>query len=72
MSAFDSLIVSTLLMVPKPFVRHFSRPYVAGETLEEMLGVVRRLNDEGFLATVDVLGEFSEAGRTLPRGHGVA
>jgi proline dehydrogenase len=75
MSALDSLIASTLPLVPKPIVRHFSRPYIAGETMDEMLGVVRRLNEEGFLATVDILGEFSEertqAERAVERYHEV-
>jgi proline dehydrogenase len=43
---------------PKWFVRPFAKPYVAGESLEEALGIVQTLNDEGFAATMDILGEF--------------
>lgn len=58
MSLFNQLLVTLLPLVPKPLVRMVSRTYVAGETLEEMLGTVRRLNAEGILCTVDLLGEF--------------
>jgi proline dehydrogenase len=57
-SWFDKLVVMTLPLAPKPLVKRFARRYVAGETLEEMLGAVRRLNREGMMATIDVLGEF--------------
>ncbi len=58
MSLFNRLIVLTLPLVPKPIVRLISRRYVAGETLAEMLGTVQRLNQEGCVCTVDLLGEF--------------
>lgn len=58
MSWFDKLVVMTLPLAPKPLVKRFARRYVAGESLEEMLGTVRRLNREGMMATIDVLGEF--------------
>ena len=43
--------------VPKPVVRRISERYIAGEGLDDAVRVVRRLNDEGKLATIDVLGE---------------
>jgi proline dehydrogenase len=55
--ALNELVVRTLPLVPRPLVRVFSSRYVAGETLAEALGVVRRLNGEGCMATLDVLGE---------------
>lgn len=58
-SAFDRLLATGLPFVPKPIVRRFSRPYIAGETEEEMIEVVRRLEQEGYSTTVDVLGESS-------------
>lgn len=58
MSLLDKLVVMTLPLAPKPLVWRFARRYVAGETLEEMLGTVRRFNAEGMMATIDVLGEF--------------
>ncbi|MEP6802052.1 MAG: proline dehydrogenase family protein [Acidobacteriota bacterium] len=57
MKALNSVIVRTLPLVPKRLVRVFSSRYVAGETLEEALAVVRQLNAEGCMATLDVLGE---------------
>jgi len=43
--------------VPRPIVQRLSAPYIGGATLEEGRAVVARLNAEGKLATVDVLGE---------------
>ncbi|MEO8430536.1 MAG: proline dehydrogenase family protein [Acidobacteriota bacterium] len=57
MKILNSAIVRTLPFVPRPLVRVFSSRYVAGETLDEALAVVRRLNTEGCMATLDVLGE---------------
>jgi proline dehydrogenase len=57
MRLFDKLLVSGLPLVPKPIVRRFSRPYVAGETLDQAVAVVRELNRRGAMATLDVLGE---------------
>jgi proline dehydrogenase len=55
--ALNHLIVRTLPLVPKPIVRRIASRYVAGETLEDALRVVERLNAEGCMATLDVLGE---------------
>jgi proline dehydrogenase len=57
MKAFNELVARTLPFVPRGLVRVFSARYVAGETLAEALAVVRRLNSEGCMATLDVLGE---------------
>jgi proline dehydrogenase len=54
---FNELIVKTLPLVPKALVRRFASRYVAGEALAEALEVVERLNAEGCMATLDVLGE---------------
>jgi proline dehydrogenase len=43
--------------VPKAVVRRIASRYVAGETLEEALALVRSLNAEGCKATLDGLGE---------------
>jgi proline dehydrogenase len=55
--ALNQLIVRTLPLVPKPVVRRIASRYVAGETLEDALRCVARLNAEGCMATLDVLGE---------------
>jgi proline dehydrogenase len=56
-SLVDSTIVRLLPAVPKPVVRRISSRYIAGEELDDALRVVRQLNDQGKLATIDVLGE---------------
>jgi len=56
--AFDRALAASLPLVPRPLVRRFADRYMAGETLEEAVATVRRLNGEGTMATVDVLGEF--------------
>lgn len=57
MSAFNRLLVAGLPFVPRFIVHRFARPYVAGETLEKAVAVVRDLNGRGAMATLDVLGE---------------
>ena len=57
MSAFNRLLVTGLPMVPKPIVGRVASRYVAGETLADAVRVVRSLNQEGAMATLDVLGE---------------
>lgn len=57
MKALNQLIVRTLPLVPKSIVRRIASRYVAGETLEDALRCVARLNAEGCMATLDVLGE---------------
>ena len=53
----DRAIVRVLPAVPRGIVRRLSARYIAGPSLEDAVRVVRRLNGEGKLATVDVLGE---------------
>ena len=57
MSLFGWLVVTTLPLVPKPVVGKVASRYVAGETLDEALEAVRKLNAQGAVATMDVLGE---------------
>jgi proline dehydrogenase len=56
-SLVDSAIVRLLPAVPKPVVRRISGRYIAGEDLDDALRVVRELNRQGKMATIDVLGE---------------
>jgi proline dehydrogenase len=58
MNLFDRLIAASLPITPKPIVRHFARPYLAGETLDDMVRTVGGINAEGFLCAVSILGEF--------------
>ena len=57
MALVDRAIVRMLPAVPKTVVRRISSRYIAGEELEDALRVVRQVNAEGKLATIDVLGE---------------
>jgi len=53
----DRAIVRVLPAVPRPVVKKLSRRYIAGSTLVEACSVVSGLNEEGKMATIDVLGE---------------
>ena len=68
-SLLDRMVVGFLPAVPKPIVRHFSKPYIAGARIEDAIRVVRSLNADGAVATLDILGEHiykeEEADRAL-------
>jgi proline dehydrogenase len=51
------IIVKGLPLVPKAIVGRVASRYVAGEKLEDALGVVEKLAAEGAMATLDLLGE---------------
>jgi proline dehydrogenase len=53
----DRTIVRLLPAVPRPIVQKLSERYIAGPELKDARATVRRLNGEGKLATIDVLGE---------------
>jgi proline dehydrogenase len=53
----DRAIVRVLPAVPRPVVKKLSRRYIAGPTLAEACRVVDVLNEQGKMATIDVLGE---------------
>ena len=57
MAILDRAIVRLLPAVPKPVVRRISERYIAGTELEDAVRVVRGLNEESKMATIDVLGE---------------
>lgn len=57
MSLFDTFIKTTLPLIPKPIVRKVSSRYIAGEDIDDAVRVIHHLNDNGFLGTVDILGE---------------
>jgi proline dehydrogenase len=58
MNIFDRLVTTSLPLVPKPIVRRIARSYIAGETLNDLVGAVRDLNGEGFMVATSILGEF--------------
>ncbi len=55
---FNKMIAMLLPYMPKRVVWIFSREYIAGQTLEEAIVNAKKLNSEGILTTIDVLGEF--------------
>lgn len=57
MNPLNELIVRTLPFVPKKVIRHFASRYIAGEKLEDAISLVKKLNEQKKLATIDVLGE---------------
>jgi proline dehydrogenase len=57
MSLIENTIVRTLPLMPRGLVRRFSSRYIAGESMDDALRVVRDLNARSILGTVDVLGE---------------
>ncbi|PLX21572.1 MAG: proline dehydrogenase [Marinilabiliales bacterium] len=55
---FNKLIAAILPYFPKKFVWLFSKPYIAGETVEEAIKASKDLNAQGCMVTIDILGEF--------------
>jgi proline dehydrogenase len=53
----DRAIVRVLPAVPRPVVKRLSQRYIAGPTLADACRVVAELNEQGKMATIDVLGE---------------
>ena len=57
MAVLDRAIVRILPAVPRSIVRKISERYIAGTDIADVCRVVKRLNEEGKAATIDVLGE---------------
>ncbi|PJA99669.1 MAG: proline dehydrogenase [Ignavibacteriales bacterium CG_4_9_14_3_um_filter_30_11] len=57
MNPFNEIIVKIVQLMPKKLVWKFSKKYIAGETLQDAVSLVKNLNSIGILATIDVLGE---------------
>jgi proline dehydrogenase len=71
-AVYDRALARLLPAVPKPIVKRIADRYIAGTELEDACRVVRRLNDGGKLATVDVLGESitsAEEARAIARAY---
>ena len=65
MSLFDTFVRYGMPLVPKPIVGRIARRYVAGETLDDAVRVLREIKAEGAMGTCDVLGEeVREKGKT--------
>lgn len=57
MGLVNRALVAALPALPRRLVHLVARRYVAGETLDDAVACVTRLNAEGACATIDVLGE---------------
>ncbi len=55
---FNKMIASILPHMPKNLVWIFSKRYIAGRTIDDAVRVSRQLNAEGYMVTIDLLGEF--------------
>jgi len=56
-SVIDHLVIGMLPVIPRPIIGCFSKRYIAGQTLADALAEARRLNADGCMVTMDVLGE---------------
>lgn len=54
----NKLISNILPYLPKSLVWQFSKDYIAGETIQDAVNAALKLNEQGILTTIDVLGEF--------------
>ncbi len=61
MGILDRAIAESVPVIPRPIVRRISRRYIAGDTLDEAVETVRNLNEQGCVATIDLLGESTES-----------
>ncbi len=55
---FNKFVASILPLMPKNLVWVFSKRYIAGKTIHDAIKASKSLNDEGFMVTIDLLGEF--------------
>jgi proline dehydrogenase len=55
---FNRLVASILPFMPKGLVWIFSKRYIAGKTIDDAINASKQLNEEGYLVTIDLLGEF--------------
>ncbi len=54
----NKLIAGILPYMPKSFVWLFSKRYIAGKTIEDAINESKKLNSDGIMVTIDLLGEF--------------
>ena len=55
---FNKMVAAILPFMPKSVVWIFSKRYIAGKSINDAIKVSRSLNDEGYMVTIDLLGEF--------------
>ena len=53
----NNILASSVSIMPKWFIKLFSKSYIAGHEPKEVINIVKNLNNQGFSATIDILGE---------------
>ena len=57
LNLINKVVILTINLIPKFFIKIFANQYVAGITIKDALRTVKRLNNQGFDVTLDILGE---------------
>jgi len=60
LSVVDRIIAGSLPFIPRILVERVAKPYIEGETADDAMRVASSLNQQGFRATMDLLGEHVE------------
>ncbi len=60
MSLVNRALAGALPLLPKAVIRPFAAPYIAGETVAQLVAVAEELNRAGYQVAVSQLGEFVE------------
>ena len=60
-SIFNQFIIKITPLLPLWMVWKIAGRYVAGESIADALVVIRQLNEKGYSATVDILGEHTKS-----------
>ena len=56
----NKTIAAILPLMPKNLVWIFSKRYIAGTKINQAVSISKKLNDSGYMVTIDLLGEFIE------------
>ena len=57
----NNILASSVSIMPKWFIKLFSKSYIAGREPKEVINIVKNLNTQGFSATIDILGEHTKS-----------
>ena len=60
MNIFNKIVSYIIPYVPKILTYQFAKKYVAGTTKLSAMDTVKRLNNDGYLVTLDILGEHTK------------
>ena len=60
MKNLNRILYKILRLLPKSIVKVFSKRYIAGFDFDETISICKNLNEQGFLLTLDILGEHTK------------